>query len=561
MLHPWISEHLAVFLKVTIWYSTCQPRGYSFGEQSIDHQATAFDVLSLRIAGFCRARARPAAANRGASHRADRNQRRPSGRQGAAFRGQSLVWCALRGSHINHYFGHEGISEDCLYLNIWAPEGSEAGDDLPVIVWIYGGGFGIGSAAMRIYAGEELARKGAVYVSIAYRVGALGFMAHPELTAESEHNASGNYGLLDQVAALEWIQKNIAAFGGDSHRVTIMGQSAGSFSVSYLQVSPLGKGLFNGAVGMSGTALMSLMPRATLAEAEATGLAFQKALGVDSLEALRHLPADRVLGKQSDCMRGCPERLSFSPIVDGYFISELPEALFAAGRQNDVPILIGYTHDEGFSGIGRVGTLEEYRSAVNQMYDPDQAAELLALYPASNDEEARSAARAVSRDSTLGAGTRTWVNQQLAHGSKPAFVYMFSRGHPYTPGVTFDDHDPATVGAYHTADTPYWLETLDSLNLFRETRSYTEYDRSLSDLMSSAILEFASKGDPSTTSLSWPKQTAADQRIVEFGASTDALFQVIDWPDLKQIDFMLENPPRPLPMMGPPPTTAARSRD
>jgi len=447
---------------------------------------------------------------------------------------------SMRGSNINHYFGHEGISEDCLYLNIWAPPESSAGDDLPVIVWIYGGGFGVGSAAMRMYGGESLAQKGAVYASIAYRVGALGFMAHPELTAESPHRTSGNYGMLDQVAALQWIHDNIGKFGGDPGRVTIMGQSAGSMSVSALQASPLSKGLLQGIVGMSFSAFN--MFDTPLEEAEKSGVAFQEALGAGSLADMRHIAADRILAQRG---------VRFGPINDGYFMPKTVAETFAQGEQHDVPVMFGFTHDEGFSPIARAQTLEQYRDFVGQAYG-DKADELMQLYPATNDAQARRAARDIARDSTLGVSMRAWAEAQNEYGSQPAFVFMFSRVHPYTPGVIIENHDPATVGAYHTADVPYWLQTLDSLNLFRQTRSYTPYDRELADLMSDAIMNFAKHGDPSSDILQWPAFSPEHDRIVEFGASTDALFRTEPWPNADALIFFEQNPAAPI-QMGPAP--------
>lgn len=447
---------------------------------------------------------------------------------------------SMRGSAINHYFGHEGISEDCLYLNIWAPPRSEAGDDLPVVVWIYGGGFGVGSAAMRMYGGESLAQKGAVYVSISYRVGALGFMAHPELTAESPHHASGNYGLLDQVAGLQWIHDNIAKFGGDPDRVTIMGQSAGSMSVSALQASPLTKGLVHGVVGMS----FSAFDRFTtpLEEGEKSGLELQQALGAESLTAMRNIAADRILAERSG-------RFGLGPIRDGYFMPKTMAETFAAGEQHDVPVMFGFTRDEGFSPIARAQSLDEYRDLIGQAYR-DKADELLQLYPAANDTQARRAARDIARDSTLGTSMWAWAEAQYEYGKQPAYVFMFSRVHPYTPGVVIENHDPATVGAYHTADVPYWLQTLDSLNLFRQTRTYTDYDRELADLMSDAIMNFAKSGDPSSDVLQWPAFSPDNARIVEFGRSMDALYTTEPWPKSDALLFFQQNPAAPI-QMGP----------
>ena len=455
----------------------------------------------------------------------------------------------LRGSNINHYFGHEATSEDCLYLNIWATPGSKAGDRLPVVVWIYGGGFQIGSAAMANYSGEHLAKKGVVYVSVSYRVGALGFMAHPELTEESPHHASGNYGFLDQVAALQWIQRNIEKFGGDPGRVTIMGQSAGSGSVSSLQVSPLAKDLFHGIVGMSGSSFGSRF-RSTLEDAEKGGLQFEEALGVDSLQALRYISADRILAQQQDCQLGCSGSIRVGPIVDGYFMPDQPADIFARGEQHDVPIVVGFTRDEGFSAIGSATTLQQYRDFLSEAYG-DKAAELLQLYPASNDDEARRAARDVARDSTLGLSMYAWAKLQSEHGKSPAYPYLFARVHPYTEGVTFADHNPATVGAYHTADVPYWLQTLDSLNLFRETRTYTDYDRNLSDWMSNAIVAFAKSGNPSTGTIRWPVFGLRDPMLVELGLYAGEPEMIAAWPNANSLVFFEQNEAKPITSLDP----------
>jgi para-nitrobenzyl esterase len=455
----------------------------------------------------------------------------------------------LRGSNINHYFGHEATSEDCLYLNIWAAPGSKTGDDLPVVVWIYGGGFQIGSAAMANYSGEHLAKKGVVYVSVSYRVGALGFMAHPELTEESPHRASGNYGFLDQVAALEWVQRNIGKFGGDPGRVTIMGQSAGSGSVSSLQVSPLSTNLFHRIVGMSGSSFGSRFSN-TLEEAEKGGLRFEEALGVDSLAALRQVSADRILAQQQDCQLGCSGSIRVGPIVDGYFMPDQPSAIFARGEQHDVPIVVGFTRDEGFSAIGSATTLEQYQRFLSEAYG-DNAGELLQLYPAGTDAEARRAARDVARDSTLGLSMYAWAKLQSEHGKAPAYSYLFARVHPYTDGITFADHNPATVGAYHTADVPYWLQTLDSLNLFRETRTYTSYDRSLSDLMSDAIVALAESGTPSTGALDWPTFELQNPRLVEFGLDAGNLAKITAWPNAGSLSFFEENVAKPITSLEP----------
>src|SRR5687768_1843166 len=240
-----------------------------------------------------------------------------------------------------------GKSEDCLYLNVWTPAKS-ANEKIPVLVWIYGGGFGGGSTSEPNYSGENLAKKGVVLVSIAYRVGVLGFMAHPELSAESPNKASGNYGLLDMIAGLKWIQKNIAAFGGDPNKVTIFGESAGGIAVSMLCASPLAKGLFHGAISQSGGSFGP--PRPTtfpgenlklLKDAEASGVVFAQKAGVSSIAALRKMDADKI-----------PTGWGMGnawPIIDGYVIPEDQYKLYEAGKYNDTPIIVGYNSDEGLT--------------------------------------------------------------------------------------------------------------------------------------------------------------------------------------------------------------------
>ena len=442
----------------------------------------------------------------------------------------------LRAHDINHYFGEEATSEDCLYLNVWVPPDAAAGAHRPVAVWIYGGGFTIGSAAMANYQGEALARKGVVYVTIAYRVGALGFLAHPALTAESPHHSSGNQGFLDQIAALQWVQRNVDKLGGDPANVTIMGQSAGSMSVSILQTSPLAKGLFQRVVGMSGAALTSgAGAPQPLANVEQGGRRFQEQLKAETLTAMRALPADRILATQV----GMP--LRYGPVVDGYVLPATPVEIFAAGKQNDVPTLIGFTHDESFSELSRATTLTAWQESVQRMYG-DKAQMLLKLYPAKDDGEARRVAVSAARDSSVALQMRTWARAQSATGKAPVYAYMFSRVHPYASGVTFSDHDPKTVGAYHTADVPYWLGTLDSLNLFRTTRNWTDYDRKLADEMSNAIVAFATTGNPNASGANdWPKYRADREQVRELGDAT----RVIAWPNRKQIDFFAANAPQP----------------
>jgi para-nitrobenzyl esterase len=458
---------------------------------------------------------------------------------------------ALRAHDINHYFGEEATSEDCLYLNVWAPRDVTAGSRKPVVVWIYGGGFTIGSANMANYGGESLARKGVVYVSVAYRVGALGFLAHPALTSESPHHSSGDLGFLDQIAALQWIHRNIERLGGDPANVTIMGQSAGSMSVSILQASPLARGLFQHVVGMSGAAIgnSAIGAARPLAAAEQDGLRLQESLQAADLAAMRNLPADRILQAQ------LAANLRYGPVVDGFLLPARPADIFAAGKQNDVPTLVGFTRDESFSKLARARTLAEYHEYARELFG-DKADALLQLYPAKDDEQVRRAAVDAGRDSSVALQMRTWARAQAATGKSPVYVYLFSRVHPYAPGVTFSDHDPRTVGAYHTGDVPYWLGTLDSLNLFRTTRDWTDLDRGLAETMSNVIVAFASSGNPNRSgSNDWPKYRANREQIREFGDVT----RVIPWPDSSRMDFFVINSSAD--NIAPAPPAGGRARD
>jgi len=430
----------------------------------------------------------------------------------------------LRGSLQNHYFGNEATSEDCLYLNIWAPapQTKKRVQKAPVVVWIYGGAFSIGSASMANYSGEPLARDGVIRVNLAYRVGALGFLAHPALSAEAAYHGSGNYGLMDQIAALQWVRRNIARFGGDSDNVTIVGQSAGSMSVALLQMSPLAKGLFAQAVAMSGSPFGGMLGPAPLARAESEGVALQQALGAANLAEMRALPADRIIAAST------PR----APIVlDGHVLNGTAEQVFASGQQNDVPVLIGYTRDESFRPFGAIRTQDDLTQAVRQRF-PAQADAMLRAY--ANADPARAAAD-IARDTTVGQQMADWAAAQQRYGHQPAYAYQFTRRQPYAPGITFSDHDPATVGAYHTGDVPYWLRTRPALNLFRQTRLWEPVDASLEDAMAGALLAFARGGPPVSPGLGrWPSFDPAHPRLVRLGEQQT----VIDWPHFYDIEAL-----------------------
>lgn len=439
----------------------------------------------------------------------------------------------LRPHGINHYFGEEATSEDCLYMNIWAPEAKPAAK-LPVVVFIYGGGFTIGSSGMPNYGGAAVAKRGAVFVNFNYRVGAFGFMAHPELTRE-QGGHSGNYGLMDQIAALRWVRANIAAFGGDPEKVTIIGQSAGALSVASLIFSPEAKGLFRSATMTSWCNYHDAMP--TLAEAEATGVAVQQRLKAESLAAMRDIPADRILAIQSESQLGANVagiRIG-GPIVDGLVLPDQKPALLAAGRVNRVPIIASSNTDDidiPMSPFGHITTLEQYRATAQAAFGADTAA-FLRLFPATSDAEAKAMARHVAHLAGFELASRQCARDQAGIG-QAAYIDQFSRKHPYAPSVHLTDQDPATVGAYHTGDVPYWLGTLDIYNSLRRTRDWTPYDRQLSATMMEGLIAFARDGKPGAA---WPAWSPRDEREMLFGDSV-----TVRPLDVRRLDWLAAHP-------------------
>ena len=372
-------------------------------------------------------------------------------------------------------------SEDCLYLNVWSA--ADPNDSAPVMVWIHGGGLTVGHGARINYDGTALARRGVVLVTINYRLGALGYLAHPLLSAESEHGASGNYGLLDQIAALEWVQRNIAAFGGDPDRVAIFGESAGAWSVNYLMATPLARGLFHAAIGQSGGGFGSMgtvQPKATV-EAAGHGLA-EKLLGEGvepSLSAMRTASADEVLAAQGPVV---------SANVDGWVFRDTIYSIFAAGNQHDVPLIVGSNADEYkmFGDPFGVATVAEYEETVRREYGTFADALLLA-YPATTDAEAKQARLDGSTDAMFVWEARTWA-RMMSTVSSPAYLYFFSRV-PAAP-------DANRYGAYHTAEIPYVFDNFGVSAAPHANRDYDAIDRGLSDALASYWVAFAQTGDP-----------------------------------------------------------------
>lgn len=454
----------------------------------------------------------------------------------------------LRSSNINHYFGEEDAAEDCLYLNIWAPASAAPGAKLPVIVWIYGGGFTGGSASSPIYSGEPLAAKGVIYVALNYRLGIFGFLAHPELTRESGHDASGNWGFLDQVAALKWVQRNIAAFGGDPTNVTLVGQSAGSMSINNLQASPLAKALFARVFGMSGATVQGGPQDArgqSLASAETLGTKLQTAMKAKDVTEMRAFSSDKVSAiAQAAGVRAGPD-------IDGYYLPDSPDAIFRQGRQSDVPVVTGSTaNDIGTTpAIRKATTLSDYRAAATQMYG-DKAPELLKLWPARDDATAAREAEQIGRNSGFTLGARNWAKLQTQTGKAPAYLFMVTRVQPFTPGVKFGDFDPATAGAYHMGDVPYFLGTYEAFNMFRTTRDWTPLDRGLSEKMQDVILSYARTGNPSTTAVHFVRYDPKKEQRVLFGDTIG-----LETMNTAGMDFLLATPAA-MPARAQPPTPA-----
>lgn len=367
----------------------------------------------------------------------------------------------------------EPLSEDCLYLNVWTP--AESGNEkLPVFVWIYGGGLNSGSANCAIYDGAELASKGVVFVSLNYRVGVLGFLAHPELSEESGHGASGNYGFMDQTAALDWVRRNIAAFGGDPDNVTIAGQSAGAFSVNAQIASPLAKGLFHKAILQSGGLLSGQLTQ-DLEQAEAAGVRFMEKAGVRSLEALRELPADSILA-----VSNIPGAGRFGVTRDGHFLpdTDMP-AYFREGRHNQVPVIAGWvTGDGNFMGSNAM-TPEAFRREADSLYG-ERAGAFLELFPGSTGEEVQESRSLIT---LLGFAGLPAHRMALASGGT-SYLYQF--GH-----VPPDKPDFPNYGAFHTSEVPFALHTLHTWD-----RPWQPYDRKVEDTLSSYWLNFAKTGNP-----------------------------------------------------------------
>lgn len=389
----------------------------------------------------------------------------------------------------------EPQSEDCLYLNVWRPSGLATEARLPVMVWIPGGGWTDGSGSAPVYDGSHLAQRGVIVVTINYRLGALGFLAHQALSRESARSTSGNYGLRDQVAALHWVRENIGAFGGDPARVTIFGQSAGSMSASLLTVSPPARGLFQRVIGESGAVFippaMAGGDAFQLAGAQAEGARFARALGASTIEALRRVPAADIVKAQRD--------FAFHFILDNEMLPEEPWAVYSAGRQARVDLLAGWNADEGQLFIaGRTVTASTLESGIAEEIGQFPAS-LGSWYHATTDAQARAARAAFERDLRMGYDTWTWLRLQARTGSGKVFAYRFEQVPPAAP-----DAWCFGLGATHGSELPYVFD-----NLGAEHWPWREADRRLAATMADYWTNFAKTGDPNGDGLPrWPSYVA-----------------------------------------------------
>jgi len=395
-------------------------------------------------------------------------------------------------------FRDSGNSEDCLYLNVWTPAKS-ASDKLPVIFWIHGGSFLSGASSEPQHDGEVLATRGVIVVSINYRLGIFGFFAHPDLTKESAHHTSGNYGLLDQWAALRWVRDNIRAFGGDPDRITVFGESAGSFSISALMASPLSRDLIAGAIGESGAFFGPTFAMKPLSSGEAMGARLATKLSAD-LPALRAMPADKLT--MAALRAEAPA--AFIPVVDGYFFPAPVSEVFAAGKQSHVPLLAGWNGDEmpfeALLGKDKM-TRERLAARFREKYG-SEADSLQEAYAAGSDQEALQAARDLAGDEFIGYSTWKWIDAQARTGGKPVYRYLFTRVRPPKPGAMLGPVKFSDLGAIHASEIEYVFGTLDSDKEF----VWQPEDYKVSELMQAYWTNFAKNGDPNGPGL--PKWTA-----------------------------------------------------
>ncbi len=416
-------------------------------------------------------------------------------------------------------FRSNGMSEDCLYLNVWTPA-KDGNEKLPVLVYFYGGGFVAGDGSEGRYDGESMAQKGIVALTVNYRLGVFGLMSHPELTQESAHHASGNYGLMDQAAAIQWVKNNIAAFGGDPNKITIAGESAGSISVSAQMASPLAKDLIAGAIGESGS-LLGALSAVPLSQGEQTGVQFAKVVGANSLADLRAMNADSLLSAST---KFGPFR--FAMTVDGYFFPKDPLAIFQAGEQAHVPLLVGWNNEEmNYRMVmgGEQPTKENYEKAVHKLYG-DSAADVLKVYSVNTDADVERVATELASDRFIAFSTWRWADLQAKTGAKPVYRYYYIRARPaMTPemgnataglagGVQKEGNStmpkmPMPKGAVHSAEIEYAMGNLP----YNKVYAWSADDYAVSKVMQAYFANFIKNSNPNGSGLpEWPATNSSN---------------------------------------------------
>jgi para-nitrobenzyl esterase len=409
------------------------------------------------------------------------------------------------------------MSEDCLYLNVWTLANPDTGG-LPVLVYFHGGGLVAGDGSELRYDGASDARKGVVVVTVNYRLGVFGFFSHPELTRESPHKASGNYGFQDEVAALRWVNENIAAFGGDPKRVTIDGQSAGSMSVCAMMATPLARGLFEGAIGESGS-ILGNPTEYTLAQAEEEGAALATKLGAPTLAALRALPAEQLTEQTKD------RTIARTTTIDGYVFPESPEEVFFTGRQADVPLLAGWNSAE--MQVSQVlgdnpATPENFAAAVNRLYGA-KAPKILEVYKATTNAEALQAAEDLASDRSIGYRTWKWTDMHAKSGGKPVYRYLYSQRMP----PERNGPNGPSLGAAHSDEIPYAMGNLAIFDIFK----WEEVDYKTSEVTQGYWVNFIKTGDPNGPGLpKWTWMQGSIPHVMDLSASP----HLIEEPNLRR---------------------------
>ncbi len=411
----------------------------------------------------------------------------------------------------------DGVSEDCLTLNVWTPSKRNS-KDLPVLVYFYGGGFVAGDASEPRYNGESMAKKGVVVVTVNYRLGVFGFLAHPELSAEASYKASGNYGLLDQALALQWVKDNIAAFGGNPNHVTIAGESAGSISVSYQMASPLSKNLIHGAIGESGAGIRPTLAPVSLSEAENTGKEFLTNAGVNSIADARKLSAKDLLEIYQES-----QRFGFPVVIDHYFLPKTLPEIFAAGEQAQVPLLLGWNSAEipGAAFMqGQPSTKDAFIAKVKEVY-PEQWEEVLGLYPHDTPQDVEWAATNLASDRFISYSTWKWFDLHRNHSEQPVYRYLYSKIRPDlvdrsrvsglaggTQSADTASPAPKPIGAPHAAEIEY---AMGNLHLVKDY-AWTKDDFKTSETFLNFFTNFVKTGNPNGEGVpSWSAAEAGNQ--------------------------------------------------